>query len=138
MRRTSARPRLLLQRTSIALLLLIFALGGCLVNLPPFRGGIRMVAIATEELSGWQTPVSVPDDGQMSNPNGPGNGTLTSFTGETNDQGFDDYPDARDNAYWRTHENWASVWPNPDCNQLCTFRVLLPPGGHAFTCECFY
>ena len=98
-----------------------------------------MVAIATEVLTGAQVPVpGIPDDGYMTNPNGPGNGTRTSFSSEINDLGFDDYPDARDNAYWHTHENWAVRWSDPDCNQLCTFNALVPSGGVPFTCECFF
>lgn len=102
-----ARQRYLFEPTSglfhIALVsVLSVFLSGCNVILPPFDGGVRVIAMETPiELPGVMVPISNAEDiGVLIVTLGPGSGS-SQFDGYTNTNGVDDHPNANANAEWQ-------------------------------------
>lgn len=125
------------------LILLLWA-AGCGPIGPPFQGGIRMEAHAQEVVTLALVAVpGIPDEGSLQSRDGPGNGSTSLFSGETNGQGIDDIPDAVTNSHWSTDENWARFpgcfFVPPGSAGFCSFpNKSVPIGGADFSCVCTF
>ncbi|MGH9476311.1 MAG: hypothetical protein ACRD1C_08250 [Terriglobales bacterium] len=104
---------------------------------PPIEAGIRITA-TTITLGGGLPTASVStagvfDSGQFVNQLGGGAGYLTSFTGYTNDAGYDDHDAAVTNAYWNLYADYSAV---SACGLASDLNQLVPLQRNTYNSRC--